>query len=63
MKTKNIHIKALESARHELVTLNGLIATDGASQNQKWTVNTTDAIKQIDEALAIQPSESCNQPS
>lgn len=43
--------KTLEEARHELATLNGLSAFDGACPEKTWVINTTSAIKRIDNLL------------
>lgn len=43
--------RALEVARHELVTLHGLIAADGAAPNETFEVDTIEAVDLIDEAL------------
>lgn len=37
MKNKAIAIMALEAARHELTTLHGLVAADGAAKNENGT--------------------------
>lgn len=48
----NTQIKdALETARHELVTLHGLIAADGESPEETFPVDTSKTVKQIDEAI------------
>ena len=44
--------KALESARHELTTLHGLIAADGAAPQETWSIDTGDVVAAIDEALS-----------
>lgn len=43
--------KALEMARHELTTLHGLIAADGAAPNETWSIDTSAAVSAIDDAL------------
>lgn len=43
--------KALESARHELTTLHGLIAADGAAPQETWSIDTSAVVSAIDEAL------------
>lgn len=43
--------KALEIARHELTTLHGLIAVDGAAPNETWSIDTSAAVAAIDDAL------------
>jgi hypothetical protein len=43
--------KALEIARHELTTLHGLIAADGAAPNETWSIDTSAAVAAIDDAL------------
>lgn len=43
--------KALETARHELTTLHGLIAADGAAPNETWSIDTSAAVAAIDDAL------------
>lgn len=54
--------RALEVARHELVTLHGLIVADGAAPNEAFEIDTDGAVGLIDEALralgdsGIQPS-------
>ncbi len=50
---------ALEDARHELVTLNDLMAYDGEAPADTWELDTTEAVARIDEALErIQDLES-----
>lgn len=44
--------QALEAARHELVTLHGLLAADGASPSETWVIDTSAAIAQLDMALS-----------
>lgn len=51
---------ALEAARHELTTLHGLIAADGAAPHETWSIDTSSVVAMIDEALTsldIQPAE------
>jgi len=43
--------KALEIARHELTTLHGLIAADGAAPSETWSIDTSAAVVAIDDAL------------
>lgn len=43
--------QALEVARHELVTLHGLVVADGAAPNETFEVDTIEAVDLIDEAL------------
>lgn len=43
--------RTLEVARHELVTLNGLIVADGAPPNETFEIDTGEAVDLIDEAL------------
>lgn len=51
----NPEIKAaLEVARHELATLNGLLAADAVSPSETWTIDTTNILEQLDEV--IEPS-------
>lgn len=42
---------ALEAARHELTTLHGLIAADGAAPHETWSIDTAAVVAAIDEAL------------
>ena len=42
---------ALRVARHELVTLHGLLAADGAAPAETWSIDTNAAIAAIDAAL------------
>ena len=44
--------KALEIARHELTTLHGLIAADGAAPSETWSIDTCAAVAAIDDALS-----------
>jgi hypothetical protein len=48
--------KALEIARHELTTLHGLIAADGAAPTETWTIDTNRVVAAIDEVLSESPS-------
>ena len=43
--------RALEVARHELVTLHGLIVADGAAPNETFEIDTIDVVNLIDAAL------------
>ena len=43
--------RALEVARHELVTMHGLIVADGAAPNETFEIDTNGAVGLIDEAL------------
>lgn len=43
--------KSLEMARHELTTLHGLIAAEGAAPNETWSIDTSEAVSVIDDAL------------
>lgn len=43
--------RALEVARHELVTLHGLLAADSAAPNETFEIDTIEAVDLIDEAL------------
>ena len=58
-KTKN----ALDAARHELTTLHGLLAADGAAPSETWTINVADTLALIDAALASESSEKNSLPS
>jgi hypothetical protein len=42
---------ALELARHELMTLHGLIAADGTTPEETWDIDTSAAVAGIDDAL------------
>lgn len=44
---------ALEDARHELTTLHGLLAADGAVPDQTWTIDTSATVEEIDAALDV----------
>lgn len=46
---------ALEAARHELATLHGLLAADGAAPGETWTINVATTLALIDAALATEP--------
>ena len=43
--------EAMEAARHELVTLDGLIAADGAAPAEIFVIDTKATIAKIDAAL------------
>lgn len=43
---------ALLAARHELITLHGLLAADAEAPDTTWTIDTNDAVQAIDEALS-----------
>lgn len=43
--------RALEVARHELVTLHGLVVADGAAPDETFEIDTIEAVDLIDEAL------------
>ena len=42
---------ALEMARHELTTLHGLIAADGAAPRETWSIDTMGVTSVIDDVL------------
>jgi hypothetical protein len=44
-------IAALKAAQHELTTLNGLVAADGAAPSETWKLDTTATLAKIDAAL------------
>lgn len=46
-----LQIEALEAARHELVTLNGLLAADGMSPGETFSIDTTATIAILDAAF------------
>ena len=46
--------EALEDARHELTTLDGLVAYDGECPSETWTIDASRTLRILD--LAIQPS-------
>lgn len=46
-------IAALKAAQHELTTLNGLVAADGASPAQTWKIDTAATLAKIDAALQV----------
>jgi outer membrane protein TolC len=48
--------EALEDARHELATLHGLHAFDGAAPEESWRLDTSKVLAKIDEALGARPS-------
>lgn len=56
-------LAALEAARHELVTLNGLIAADGAAPNETFPIDCTNVLIMVDEALAIVLGNTDTRPS
>ena len=43
--------EAMEAARHELVTLDGLTAADGAAPTETFVINTKAAIAKLDATL------------
>lgn len=43
--------RALEVARHELVTLHGLIVADGAAPNETFEIDTSEAVALLDKVL------------
>ena len=43
--------RALEVARHELVTLHGLVVADGAAPDETFEIDTSDVVELIAEAL------------
>lgn len=49
---------ALEAARHELTTLHGLVAADGAAPNETWTLDESEIIRQLDGAIESVGSDS-----
>jgi hypothetical protein len=51
--------QALEAARHELVTLDGLLAADGCAPHETWTIDTSAVVALIDAALAAGDTHSC----
>lgn len=46
-------LAALETSRHALTTLHGLIVADGASPNGSWPVDESKALAEIDAALLV----------
>jgi len=54
--------EALESAGHELTTLNGLMAFDSQSPIETFPIDTKSIIEKIDMALS-ESSDTCNHPS
>lgn len=44
-------LKALKDARHELVTLDGLMAADGVAPSYTWEIDTKVVVATIDDAL------------
>jgi hypothetical protein len=57
----NLIKSALEAARHELTTLHGLVAADGAAPNETWTLDESHIIQQLD--AAIEAVDSDTRPS
>lgn len=57
----NLIKSALEAARHELTTLHGLIAADGAAPTETWTLDESHIIRQLD--VAIEAVDSDTRPS
>ena len=53
---------AMEAARHELVTLHGLLVSDGCAPDEKWSINTSQTIALLD-AVLIEFSDMDNQHS
>jgi hypothetical protein len=47
----------LESVRHELTTLEGLIAADGQAPSQTWPLSFSSLLESVDESLRILQSE------
>ena len=48
----NPEIKAaLEAARHELVTLHGLLAADGVAPEETFSIDTTKIVEQLDSVI------------
>jgi hypothetical protein len=43
--------RVLQFVHHELTTLNGLLATDGAAPDETFTIDTSDALMLVDYAL------------
>ena len=43
---------AMEAARHELITLDGLIAADGVAPTETWVLDTKAIIKKLDAVLS-----------
>jgi len=58
---KSKTLQALEAARHELVTLDGLQAADAVKPEETWNIDTSEVIKQVD--AAIESFDTCNHPS
>ena len=44
-------MRALLAAEHELTTLHGLLAADGAAPSETWTIDTSETLALISEAL------------
>ncbi len=53
---------ALEAARHELATLHGLIAADGAEPTETWTLDESSILRQLDAAIQETVPASQSQP-
>lgn len=51
--------KALESARHELTTLHGLVAADGTSPSATFNIDVSGLIDLLDQALS-EVSQPCD---
>lgn len=49
---------ALEAARHELATLNGLLAADAVAPAETWTIDTTNLLEQLDAVIEPELCES-----
>ncbi len=47
----SVILAALEAARHELTTLQGLVVADGACPEETWTIDSSKALTEIDAAL------------
>lgn len=62
MKDMSKVVQALEMARHELVTFDGLIVTGNVDAKGSFTLDTTKAILEIDTVLS-ELSGSGSQPS
>lgn len=48
---RKLLVEALQDAQHALVTLDGLIAADGAAPEHTWSIDETKRIDRIDAAL------------
>lgn len=44
-------VDVIEVARHELTTLNGLLASDAAAPSETWQIDTTEIIKRLDAVI------------